>query len=180
MKTYFVLRMSYCGGEMSEELQGHRDLKAWQSAMDFAVHIYGVSRMFPPLEQRNLTSQVQRAVVSIPSNIAEGYGRHSAKELHRFLNTAIGSLLEVETQIELAERLGYITPAVAAECIRRSTRLKQLLKGLRNWAEKQPSGWVPSVGCQDRTQAIHTNTQPSFPIATDIRNTKYAIRKKES
>lgn len=127
-----------------KELKGHKDLEVWQLAMDLVIHVYAVSRMFPRCELYGLISQVQRAAVSIPSNIAEGYGRHSAKELHRLLNNALGSLLEVETQFEIAERLGYITPAVLAETERRTNRLKQMLNGVRAWAEKEPAGWVTS------------------------------------
>ena len=125
-------------------LQGHKDLQAWQLAMDLVVYIYGLSRAFPAFELYGLKAQIQRACVSIPSNIAEGYGRRSAKELRRFINTALGSLLEVETQLEIAERLGYITPAVCSEATLRTTRVKQLLHGLRLWAEKEPAGWIPS------------------------------------
>ncbi len=123
---------------------GHKDLKAWQFAMDFVVAIYAMTRSSPRDELYGLVAQLRRAAVSIPSNIAEGYGRHSAKELHRFVNNALGSLLEVETQIELAERLGYITQQISANVLHQSNRLKQVLNGLRAWAEKEPAGWIPS------------------------------------
>ena len=80
-------------------LQGHKDLRVWQFGMDLVVFIYGLTRSFPKDELYGLVSQVRRAAVPIPSNIAEGYGRRSAKELHRFINNALGSLLELETQI---------------------------------------------------------------------------------
>lgn len=127
----------------SKKKGGHKDLKAWQLAMDFVVMVYAITRSFPRDELYGLVSQLRRAAVSIPSNIAEGYGRHSAKELHRFLNNALGSLLEVETQIELSERLGYVKANEAMAAIQQSNRLKQVLQGLRTWAESEPAGWIP-------------------------------------
>ena len=126
------------------ELQGHRGLKAWQLAMDLVVFVYQTTRSFPRDELYGRVAQLRRAAVSIPSNIAEGYGRHSAKELHRFVNNALGSLLEVETQIELAQRLGFIPLAVFSDSNERTTRVKQVLQGLRAWAENEPAGWIPS------------------------------------
>ena len=129
---------------VTDKKGGHKDLQAWQFAMNFVVLIYSVTRSFPRDEQYGLVAQLRRAAVSIPSNIAEGYGRHSAKELHRFVNNALGSLLEVETQIEIAERLNYITRPLATNAFGESNRLKQVLHGLRAWAEKEPAGWIPS------------------------------------
>ena len=90
-------------------VQSYRDLIVWQKAMDLVTKIYQLVRAFPPVEQYGLTSQICRAAVSIPSNIAEGHGRNSMNELHRFLSIARGSLLETQTQIEIAYRLGYIS-----------------------------------------------------------------------
>jgi four helix bundle protein len=130
--------------QVANQLQGHKDLKAWQLAMDLVVFIYQLTRNFPHDELYGLVAQLRRAAVSIPSNIAEGYGRHSAKELHRFINNALGSLLEAETQIEPSQRLGYITSVVSAHAMQETKRVKQLLQGLRAWAENEPAGWVPS------------------------------------
>ncbi len=127
-----------------QELQGHKDLKAWQCAMDLVVFIYQLTRTFPRDELYGLVAQLRRAAVSIPSNIAEGYGRHSARELYRFVNNALGSLREVETQVELALRLGYISNSTCADSMRQTKRVKQLLQGLRTWAENEPPGWIPS------------------------------------
>lgn len=125
-------------------MQGHKDLRVWQFAMDLVVFIYELTRNFPKDEVYGLVSQIRRAAVSIPSNIAEGYGRRSAKELHRFINNALGSLLELETQIELAARLGYISSAPLCESSRRTKIIAQMLHGLRAWAENEPAGWIPS------------------------------------
>ena len=90
-------------------VKSYRDLLVWQKAMDFAEHVYMVQKTFPVEERFGLCDQLRRAVVSIPSNIAEGRGRDSAKDFAHFLMIARGSLNEVATQLELAVRLGYMT-----------------------------------------------------------------------
>lgn len=87
----------------------HKDLKVYQLSLDFVTEIYKVSDQFPKSEGFGLTSQIRRAAVSIPSNIAEGSGRNSTKDFLRFLHISSGSLSEVEAQIEIAVRLGYIS-----------------------------------------------------------------------
>jgi four helix bundle protein len=85
-----------------------RDLIAWRKAKDLALDVYGCTREFPKSEIYGLASQMRRAAVSVPSNIAEGKGRNSPRELTQFLYLARGSLLELETQLEIAHDLGYI------------------------------------------------------------------------
>lgn len=87
----------------------YRELIVWQKAMDLVECVYQLVRGFPPDERFRLCDQLSRAVVSIPSNIAEGYGRGTAAEYAHFLSIARGSLYEVETQLEIASRLGYVT-----------------------------------------------------------------------
>src|SRR4051794_5130461 len=94
--------------------RNYRDLVAWQKAMDLVAEVYRASRGFPSEELYGLTNQVRRASVSIPSNIAEGEGRGTNAEFVRFLRIAYGSLREVETQLLIAERLGYLSPGMAA------------------------------------------------------------------
>ena len=89
-------------------VKSYRELMVWKKAMDFAEHVYRVQRDFPASERYGLCDQLRRAVVSIPSNIAEGRGRGSAKDFSHFLTLARGSLNEVSTQLELAARLGYL------------------------------------------------------------------------
>jgi four helix bundle protein len=89
-------------------VRSYRDLIAWQKAMDFVVEVYRVTQCFPREEQYGITSQLRRAVVSVPSNIAEGQGRQTTGEFRQFLGHARGSLLEIETQILLSERLHYL------------------------------------------------------------------------
>ena len=89
-------------------VNSYRDLLVWQKAMSLVTEIYSLSQAFPALEMYGLTSQIRRCAVSIPSNIAEGYGRHSTADYKRFLQIAVGSLLELQTQIEIALNLAYI------------------------------------------------------------------------
>lgn len=87
---------------------GHRDLVVWRQAMDLAQRVYEVTRTFPREETYGLTAQMWRAAISIPSNIAEGSGRATRADYLQFLRIAKGSLRELETQIELAQRIGLI------------------------------------------------------------------------
>lgn len=92
-------------------IKSHRDLIFWQRAMDLAVLIYQATATFPKHELYGLTSQLRRAAASIPANIAEGQGRRSKPEFCQFLGNARGSLLEVDTHLELSLRLKYLTPS---------------------------------------------------------------------
>lgn len=91
-----------------EKITSHKDLKVWQESMTLVTKIYKVSENFPKHEVYGLSSQIRRAAVSIPSNIAEGAGRKGENEFTRFLYIALGSLSELETQIEISQRLDYI------------------------------------------------------------------------
>ena len=86
----------------------HRNLTAWQKAMDSVVAIYHTTRNFPKEEIYGLTSQLRRAAVSVPSNIAEGAADRTVQQFSNFLSNAIGSLNEIETRLDLALRLGYL------------------------------------------------------------------------
>jgi four helix bundle protein len=90
-------------------IRSHRDLKIWQRSMALAQQVYIASNQFPDSEKFGLTSQVRRASVSVPSNIAEGYYRNSAKDYAHFLSIARGSLMEIETQLDLACRFSYFS-----------------------------------------------------------------------
>ena len=84
-----------------------RNLLIWQKAMLLVTDIYETSKSFPKEEIFGLTSQIRRCAISIPSNISEGYGRNSNQEFIRYLNISIGSLFELQTQIEIAYNIGY-------------------------------------------------------------------------
>jgi four helix bundle protein len=88
------------------KIQSYRDLKVWQQSMDFVVACYKVTTGFPSCEIYCLTSQLRRAAISVPANIAEGRGRRRTKEFLRHLEIAYGSLMELETHIEISKRLG--------------------------------------------------------------------------
>ena len=90
-------------------LHSFRDLTVWQKSMDLVVLTYKLSEKFPSEEKFGLTSQMRRAVVSIPSNIAEGRRRGTSKEYRQFLQISYGSGGELETQLEIALRLGYLS-----------------------------------------------------------------------
>ena len=111
--SWFVVRDSWFvirGGrrEVLMALKSYNELEVWQLAMSLAEDVYGVVAKFPKDEQFALCSQLRRAVVSVPSNIAEGFGRETTKDFLHFIAVARGSLYEMRTQIELARRLGYV------------------------------------------------------------------------
>ena len=93
---------------MEGELKTHKHLDAWKRSMDLVQIVYTVTKEFPQEELYGLTNQLRRAVVSVPSNIAEGAARGSNKEFIQFLHIAMGSLSEAETQLVIAKRLGYL------------------------------------------------------------------------
>jgi len=86
-----------------------RDIIVWQKAMDFVTLLYKSTKYFPAEELYGITSQMRRSAVSIPSNIAEGFGRKSTNEFKRFLQISMGSLFELQTQLEISRNLGYLT-----------------------------------------------------------------------
>ncbi len=108
------------------KVRHYRDLRVWQHGVDLSVKLYQLTEDFPSHEIYGLVSQIRRASVSIPSNIAEGFGRSSA-EFARYLKIALGSLAELETQLEIALRVAYLSPEAKAELDREVTALgKQL------------------------------------------------------
>ncbi len=94
-------------------MQGHRELIFWQKAMKLVVAVYELSQSFPKTETYGLASQIKRAAVSIPSNIAEGHGLKQTQAYARHLAIASGSLAELETQLEIADRLGLPQPGAS-------------------------------------------------------------------
>ena len=110
--------------------QSYRDLIAWQKAMDFVMDVYRTSKAFPRDELYGLASQVRRAAVGIPTNIAEGQARFSANEFHFFLARARESLVEVETQLMIAQKLAYFPPEHGKDLLDKSAELGKILNGL--------------------------------------------------
>ena len=110
--------------------ESYRDLIAWRKAMHLVREIYDATRLFPRDELYGLTSQLRRAAVSVPSNIAEGQARFSSKELAHFLSQARGSLVEIETQILIAQDLGYLSATKTRLLLQQAAELGRVLNGL--------------------------------------------------
>lgn len=111
-------------------LKSYRDLMVWQKAMDLTVETYHFSDSFPKSELYGLTSQLRRAAVSVPSNIAEGYGRGSRKEYVQFLCISQGSLKELETQVILSQRLNYGSKTAVDGLLELSAEVGRMLGAL--------------------------------------------------
>ena len=111
-------------------VSSHRDLVVWQKAMELVERVYRMTRVFPMEERFALSNQIQRAVVSIPSNIAEGQARQSTAEFRQFISVAMGSRAEVETQTMIGVRLGYVSQAQVAEIMALLEEISKMLHGL--------------------------------------------------
>jgi four helix bundle protein len=109
--------------------QSFKDLLIWKKSMALVTEIYQVTRGFPNYEKFGLVSQLRRAAVSVPSNIAEGKGRKTSKEFHQFLILARGSLWEVETQILISRNLNYLSQEQCDELERKTSELGKMLSG---------------------------------------------------
>ena len=108
----------------------YHDLKVWQGAMELTMKIYRMTRKFPAEEMYGLSTQLRRAAISVPSNIAEGKGRSSDKELLQFLCRARGSMYEVQTQLEIAELLGFLTRADYEDVRQQADAVGRMLNGM--------------------------------------------------
>lgn len=117
----------------------YRDLVVWQKAMDLAVDIHALTGNFPKEELFALTNQLKRASISVPSNIAEGHGRRSTKDYLRFLNISRGSLNELETQLTLALRYGYIDSSLHDQTLEKTAEIGRMLNGLIESLKNQGS-----------------------------------------
>ena len=121
-------------------IKSHKDLDVWQKAMAFVVNIYQLTSEFPQAEKYGLASQIQRASVSVPSNIAEGAARKGSKEFVQSLYVALGSLAEVETQVEIAHKLGYAKNIDDLD--NDLTNIRRMLLGLINYLKNRDDGVV--------------------------------------
>lgn len=109
----------------------HKDLEVYKARMELVGMVYKLCKDFPKEEIYGLTSQMKRAAISVPSNIAEGNGRKSPKELNNFLNIALGSLIELETQLDIAKRLRFSIDEMHHQAIEdQLQKAKRLLIGL--------------------------------------------------
>jgi len=115
---------------MDTLIKSFRDLVVWQKAMDLVQVIYANSGRFPVEERYALTSQIRRAAVSVPSNIAEGYGRRSTADYIRFLQIALGSIYELQTQLELSIRLGFLGEDEVKDALALCAEIEKMLVAL--------------------------------------------------
>ncbi len=112
------------------KVRSYRELEIWRKAMIIVKKVYGVVESFPREEIYGLTSQMKRSVVSIPSNISEGFRRQHNKEFKQFLFVALGSSAEIETQLTIAKELGYITPSQEQEFLVELDRICRMISSL--------------------------------------------------
>lgn len=127
-------------------VKSYQELEVWQKAMTFVESVYRATQAFPREEQFGITSQIRRAAVSIPSNIAEGQGGHTTQAFPHHLSIACGSLQETETQIMLAHRLGYMEKHAHDELLGAAGEIGRMLNGLQRslTARNEPSLFMNS------------------------------------
>jgi four helix bundle protein len=118
-------------------IRTYRDLLVWQKAMEMVEAVYRATEAFESNEKFGLVSQMRRAAVSVPSNIAEGFGRGGKAEFHRHLAIARGSLFELQTQAEVARRLGWIRGDALGDLRERTQEVDRLLSGLMRSVKKR-------------------------------------------
>lgn len=115
----------------------HKNLMVWQKSVDFVLKIYEITKFFPKIEYYGLISQLQKAAVSVPSNIAEGASRNTKAEYIHFLYIARGSVNEIDTQLEIIKRLKYINEEKYLEILEFLDEVSKMLNGLINSLKKK-------------------------------------------
>jgi four helix bundle protein len=115
---------------MSGTVKDYRDLIVWRKSIDLVKRVYALTHRFPQFETYALADQLRRAVVSIPSNIAEGQSRRTGGDFRQFIHVALGSAGEVDTQVVIAHELGYITLAEANDTAFCIAEVRRMLRGL--------------------------------------------------
>ena len=119
-------------------MHNFKELKIWQESMSLAKEIFDSTKKFPTEEKYGLISQLNRAIVSVPSNITEGAGRDSQKEFNHYLNIALGSCFEIETQLILANDFNYISKEELQTLTEKVTKIQRMISRLKD-SIKQPS-----------------------------------------
>lgn len=127
--------MNYARNTTKVEITTFKDLHAWQEGHKLVLMIYSITKTFPKEELFALTSQLRRAVVSITSNIAEGFSRQSYKEKLQFYAIALGSTTEIQNQLEISKDINYLTQAEYAKVLEQSVIVHKLLNGLMKGAK---------------------------------------------
>jgi four helix bundle protein len=115
---------------MAPTIRSYKELIVWKRATDLCVKLYSLTRTFPDDERFGLVAQIRRSAVSVPSNIAEGFGRGSSAEYVRFVRIAKGSLNELETQVLIATRLGFLADTAGNELLEELAEIGRLVGGL--------------------------------------------------
>lgn len=115
----------------------YKELAVWRNAIELVVSIYDATDRFPRREMFGLSQQLRRAGVSVPSNVAEGYGRRTSRQRYAFLENALGSLYEVETQIEIATRLKFLTLDEGVALMQLVSNVGRPLSALMRYVEKE-------------------------------------------
>jgi four helix bundle protein len=123
-------------------MSNFRNLLIWQKSMSLTTKIYNSTKKFPKEELFGLTSQIRRCSISIPSNIAEGYGRDSNKEYLRFLNISIGSLFEMQTQLEIAKNIQYLNDEEFNNLYDDSREIERMLVSFVNKRTELKPQWL--------------------------------------
>ncbi len=118
--------------ESTQKIRSYKDLRTWKAAREACLLVYEVTVSFPAHEQFGLTSQMRRAAISVPSNIAEGFGRRTAGEKQQFYHHALGSLFELETQADISRELGYLGSVKFSELDKSITQTRRMLLALIN------------------------------------------------
>jgi len=118
-------------------MKPHQNLEVWKKSFEFVKQMYSLTAVFPPEEKYGLTSQIRRASVSIPVNIAEGSARRSDKELMQFLYISLGSASEVDTLLLLSRDLGFIEPMICESAISELDSICKLLIGFINMVKRR-------------------------------------------
>jgi four helix bundle protein len=138
-----VSRVGTADVESCVQVRSYGDLVAWQKSVDLVVAVYELTQLLPREEMYGLTSQMRRAAVSIPSNIAEGHGRASRGEYLNHLGVAYGSLMELETQILISRRLNYFGPEQVETLMASANEVGRLINGLSNSLRRSPWPLAP-------------------------------------
>jgi len=120
----------------SAEVRNFRDLVLWQEAMDLAVKVHKAAAKLPSSERFELGREMRRSATSIPSNVAEGFSRHSRKVYRVHVAIALGSTAEVQTQLELAQRLSYLTNTLVEDLLEHCENVARIAQGL--WRSLRP------------------------------------------
>ncbi|MFH1852006.1 MAG: four helix bundle protein [Candidatus Neomarinimicrobiota bacterium] len=120
------------------EIKNYRDLIVWQKSVDLVIDCYAITRRYPDNEKFGLSSQIQRAAVSISANIAEGHSRQHTKEYLQHLSIAYGSLAELETLLHISNRLDYISTSKMKPFSKQTSEIGRMLNGLRSALKPDP------------------------------------------